>query len=78
MMNLVFEKGELDQLHIRERLEHTKTLMQWIKDSMVAQTAALQNTNFMLTKLFGMVSGEFGSSLKYLGEMVAKVWYEIA
>jgi hypothetical protein len=75
-MNLAFEKRELDQLHIRERLEHTKSLMQWIKDSVIAQTAAVQNTNYMLTKLFGMVSGELGSSLKSLGEMVAKVWYE--
>lgn len=74
-MNLAFEKGELDQLHIRERLENTKSLMQWIKDSVVAQTAAVHINNSMLTKLFGMVSGEFGSSLKSLGEMVAKVWY---
>jgi hypothetical protein len=76
-MNLASEKGELDQLHIRERLENTKSLMQWIKDSVIAQTAAVQNTNSMLTKLLGMVSGELGSSLKSLGEMVAKVWYEI-
>lgn len=76
-MNLAAEKGELDQLHIRERLENTKSLMQWIKESVIAQTAAVQNTNSMLTKLFGMVSGELGSSLKSLGEMAAKVWYEI-
>jgi hypothetical protein len=76
-MNLAVEKGELDQLHIRERLENTKSLMQWIKESVIAQTATVQNTNSMLTKLFGMVSGELGSSLKSLGEMVAKVWYEI-
>jgi hypothetical protein len=77
MMNLASEKGELDQLHIRERLVNTKSLIQWIKDSVIAQAAAVQNNNSMLTKLFGMVSGEFGSSLKSLGEMVAKVWYEI-
>lgn len=76
-MNLASEKGELDQLHIRERLENTKSLMQWIKDSVIAQTAAMQKTNSMLMELFGMVSGELGSSLKSLGEMVAKVWYEI-
>jgi hypothetical protein len=75
-MNLAVEKGELDQLHIRERLENTKSLMQWIKESVIAQTAAVQNTNSMLTKLFGMVSGDLGSSLKSLGEMVAKVWYK--
>lgn len=51
--------------------------MQWIKDSVIAQTAAVQTTNSMLTKLFGMISGELGSSLKSLGEMVARVWYEI-
>lgn len=74
MMNIASEKGELDQLHIRERLENTKSLMQIIKDSVIAQTAAVQNNSSMLTKLFGMVSGELGSSLKSLGEMVAKVW----
>jgi hypothetical protein len=62
-MNLASEKGELDQLHIRERLENTKSLMQWIKDSVIAQTVAVRTTNSMLTKLFGMVSGELGSSL---------------
>jgi len=74
-MNLAFEKGELDQLHIRERLDNTRSLMQWIKDSIIKQTAAVQNANQILTTLFGMVSGEIGSSLKSLGEMVAKVWY---
>ncbi|KUJ10036.1 uncharacterized protein LY89DRAFT_710862 [Mollisia scopiformis] len=72
-MELVYEKGELERLHIRERLENTKSLMQWIKDSVVAQTAAVHNANSMLTKLFAMVSGEIGSSMKSLGEMVAKV-----
>lgn len=66
-MNLASEKGELDQLHIQERLKNTKSLMQSIKDSV----------NSMLTKLFGMANGELGSPLKSLGEMVAKVWYEI-
>ncbi|TVY87151.1 hypothetical protein LAWI1_G007091 [Lachnellula willkommii] len=74
MMNIASEKGELDQLHIRERLDNTKSLMQFIKDSVIAQTAAVQNNNSMLTKLFGMVSGELGSSLKSLGEMIAKIY----
>lgn len=77
MMSLASERGELDQLQIRERLENTKSLMQWIKDSVIAQTAVVQNNNSMLTELFRMVSGELCSSLKYLGEMVAKVWYTI-
>jgi hypothetical protein len=49
--------------------------MQWIKDRLVAQTAAVQNNSSMLIKLFGIVSGKFGSSLKFLGEMVVKVRY---
>ncbi|KFX86691.1 hypothetical protein V490_08937 [Pseudogymnoascus sp. VKM F-3557] len=73
IMNLTSEKGELDQLHIRERLENTKSLMQWIKDSLIAQTAAVQKNSSMLTELFRMVSGELGSSLQSLREMVAKV-----
>ncbi|TVY48755.1 hypothetical protein LOCC1_G001649 [Lachnellula occidentalis] len=73
MMNLASNKRELDQLHIRKRLEVTKSLVQMMKDDVTAQTAAVQNNSSMLTKLFGMVSGELGSSLKGLGEMVAKV-----
>lgn len=76
-MNLASDKGQLDQLHIRERLENTRSLMQWIKGSLIAQTAVVQNNSSMLTELFGMVSGELSGSLKSLREMVAKVWYEI-
>jgi hypothetical protein len=77
MMNLATEKGELDQLHIRERLEDTQSIVQWIKGNVAAQAAVVQNNSSMLTKLFGMVSGELYTSLASLGEMVAKVWYEI-
>jgi hypothetical protein len=76
-MNLASEKGELHQLHIRERLENTNSIMQRIKDSVRAQAIVGQNNNSILTTLFRMVSGELHSSLKSLGEIVAKVWYEI-
>ncbi|KFY91374.1 hypothetical protein V498_05511 [Pseudogymnoascus sp. VKM F-4517 (FW-2822)] len=72
-MNLASEKGELHQLHIRERLENTNSIMERIKDSVIAQAIVAQNNTSMLTTLFRMVSGELHSSLKSLGEMVAKV-----
>ncbi|OBT40995.1 hypothetical protein VE00_08259 [Pseudogymnoascus sp. WSF 3629] len=72
-MNLASEKGELDQLHIRERLENANSIMERIKDSVVALAIVGRNNTSMLTTLFRMVSGELHSSLKSLGEMVAKV-----
>ncbi len=47
--------------------------MQRIKDFVIEQSAAVQVTNPMFTKLIGMFSGELGSSVKSLSEMVAKV-----
>jgi len=74
MMSLASEKGELDQLQIRERLNSTHSLMQRIKDSVTAQATVVQNTSFMLTRLCDMVSGELRTSWKSLGDMVAKMW----
>lgn len=73
MMNIDSKKAEADQLHIRERLEDTRNVIYRIKNSVAAQAFAVQTTHTMLSKLFQMVSGEFMTSWKSFGEMVAKV-----
>jgi len=74
MMNLASEKVEVDHMHIRERLEDTRSIVGWIKDSVLTQAQAVNVTNSMLSKLFDMVTGEFRTSWTSLEDMVAKVW----
>lgn len=64
VMSLASERAKLDQLHIRERVESTQNMMHWIKGNIAAQGIAMQSTNSLLTRLFGMVNGELSSSLK--------------
>jgi hypothetical protein len=75
MINISSEKNEANQLHVRERLESTHQVIQWIRNSVSAQGFAIQTTSSMLSKLLEMVSGEVLTSLKSFGEMVSKVWY---
>jgi hypothetical protein len=73
-MTIATEKTEVDNLHIRERLHITHTLINGIDDRLSSQTLVIQRVHSMLTRLFQMVSGELGTSWQSLSEMVAKVW----
>jgi hypothetical protein len=77
-MTIATEKTEADYLHIRERLQITRTLINGINDSVSSQTLVIQRVHSMLTTLFQMVSGELGTSWQSLSEMVAKVWYVLS
>ena len=72
MMDIDSKKAEADQLHVRERLDGTRQLTNWINSSVSAQALAIQTTQSMLSKLCELVSGEFLTSWKSFGEMVAK------
>jgi hypothetical protein len=74
MMSIASEKVDADHIHIRERLGNTRSVINWIKDNVLAQALAVKFTNSMLSSLFNMITGEFGRSLKSLEEMAAKVW----
>jgi hypothetical protein len=74
MMNIASEKLEADNLHIRERLDDTRSIVRWIKDSVSAQALAVKATNSMLSRLFDMITGELRTSWTSLEAMVAKVW----
>lgn len=74
VMDLASDRAEAGQLQIRERLESSRKLIEWIKGSVSTHAAVVQNTNTKLTRLVEMVSGEFTTSLRSFGEMVAKVW----
>ncbi|KAF2489919.1 hypothetical protein BU16DRAFT_597520 [Lophium mytilinum] len=72
-MDIASGKFEADTLHIRERLESTRGILQGIKDSVAAQAAIVRTTHTMLARLFQMVTGELKTSLVALGEAVARV-----
>ena len=74
MMDLAATKADTDQQHIRERLEESGQFIRWVKDNFATQTMLVQNTNSMVGKLLQLISGEFTTSWRSLGEMVAKIW----
>ncbi|KAE8446484.1 hypothetical protein EG329_011947 [Mollisiaceae sp. DMI_Dod_QoI] len=73
MMNLASEKVEADHLRIRERLDDTRSIVNWIKDSVSAQATAVKFTNSMLSRVFDVITGDFRLSFKSLETMVEKV-----
>jgi hypothetical protein len=72
-MDLASDKAAAHQLHIHERLEHTRGIIKKISGSLAVQALVVENTQNMLARLFEMISGEFRTSWGSLGEMVAKV-----
>jgi len=72
-MDLASDKAAAHQLHIRERLEDTRGIIKKISGSLNMQTLVVENTQNMLVRLFEMLSGEFRTSWRSFGEMVAKV-----
>ena len=74
-IELASDKTAVHQLRIRERLEGTRDIVNKISGSLTAQTLIVQSIQNMLARLFEMISGEFRTSWRSLGEMVAKVWY---
>jgi hypothetical protein len=74
IMSLASERVEADHMHIRERLDDTRAIINWIKDNVSAQALAVKFTNSMLSSLFDMITGEFRTTLKTLEAMVARVW----
>jgi hypothetical protein len=74
VMDLAATKADTDQQHIRERLEKSERLIRSVKDNFATQAMLVQNTNSMVGKLLQLISGEFTTSWKSLGEIVAKIW----
>lgn len=72
-MDLVSDKVAAHELHIRERLESTRAIIEKISGSLATQVLVVESTQNMLTRLFGMISGEFKTSWRSLRDMVAKV-----
>lgn len=73
-MNMASDQATIDQLNIQKRLKDTRSVMEQISGSMVAQTRVVETSQHMLAWLSEMVSGEFMTLLRSLAEMVAKVW----
>ena len=73
-MGLTSDKAAAHQLHIQERLEDTRGIIRKISGRLTVQALVVQSTQNMLARLLEMISGEFRTSWRSLGEMVAKVW----
>jgi hypothetical protein len=74
-MDLVSDKAAADLLQIREKLDQTCGIITQIKDGVTTQALTVTATKSIIERLVKMISGEFRTSLKSLGEMVAQVWY---
>lgn len=73
-MDLASDKAAAEQLHIRERLEDTRSIIKRIGDSLSMQALVIQNTHSLLSRLFETVAGELKTTWRSLGDMVAKAW----
>ena len=72
-ITIAAEETKADNLYIRERLDQTRSVLSHVKGSVEGQQIVVQATQSLLARLFEMVSGEFRTSWKSLGDMVAKV-----
>lgn len=73
-MAIATDKATMGNLHIQERLDNTRTLIEGLGSSIEGQQLIIQNTNSMVTRLLNMVSGELRASWQSLVDMVARVW----
>jgi multidrug efflux pump subunit AcrA (membrane-fusion protein) len=73
-IDIAADRAEMDNLRVRERLDNTRGIVEFIKDKVVGQTLAIQTAQSMLIELFQMVGGEIKSSITSLSEAVVKVW----
>jgi hypothetical protein len=72
-LNLAQEKADSRDLQIREKLDLAQALIERIGNSVSGQAALIQNTSSMIKSLMDMVCGEFRTTWRSLGEMVANI-----
>jgi hypothetical protein len=77
-MTIASEKTEADYLHIREKLQVTRALVNGINNSVTSQALVIQQVHSMLATLIQTVNGELRTSWRTLREMVANVWYVLS
>jgi hypothetical protein len=73
-MDLIQQKAETDNLQVRERLDQAGDVIARIENSVVGQMALVQQTHTMTRNLLNMIFGEFRTSWRSLGQMVAQLW----
>jgi hypothetical protein len=76
-MDIATGEATAERLHIRERLEDTRSMIRKIGDNLLLQTLVVQSTQSMLTRLFQTLTGELRTSWAALADMVAKVLYVV-
>lgn len=78
MLDVAAEQSDKNQEDLLNRLENSSKELREVRGDVQAQILAVKENNFMIRKLFRMVSGEVVAHVKALGEMVSKVWYNIS
>ncbi|KAL9087897.1 MAG: hypothetical protein Q9165_006459 [Trypethelium subeluteriae] len=73
-IDLMSDKAAADRLHVWERLENIRGVITQIGNNLAMQTLVVENTQNMLARLLAIISGEFRTSWRSLGEMVTKVF----
>ena len=74
MLDVAREENDKGQENLRERIEDSAKELREVRGNTEAQAFAVRENNFMLRKLFWMVSGDIAAPLKALSQAVAKVW----
>lgn len=73
-LDLASETAETQHVHVQESLMSTRSMIGDLTARLQPQIAVVNITQTMLAQLFGLINGEFRTSWKSFGEMVAKVW----
>ena len=67
------EDAKSDNLHIRKRLDQTRGILDHVKENVQEQQLLVKNTQSLISRLLEMISGEFRTSWRSFGDMVARV-----
>lgn len=72
-MELALDTATANHIWIQQRLENKRDIIKKISSSLAAQVLVVCHTETMLARLVDMITGEFRSSWRALGDVVAKV-----
>jgi hypothetical protein len=73
-MNMAQNRADSDSFQVRERLGVAQDVIERIGNTVAGQMALIQHTHTTMRSLMNMISGEFRTSWRSLGQMVAQLW----
>lgn len=73
-ISLAQERADSDSFQVRQRLDAAQDTIERIGNTIPGQMALVQRTHTVVKSLMDMICGEFRTSWRSLGQMVAQLW----